>query len=48
MFSSCCVDSVVIIMGGSIVHPIKNTSGYRMVYLSSFWCVTLAGNLSLQ
>ena len=35
-------------MGGSIVHPSCNKSECRMACLSSFWCVDLTGNLSLQ
>ena len=39
---------VVIVMGGSTIHPSWDKSGWRMAYLSSFQLVIVVGNLSLQ
>jgi hypothetical protein len=35
-------------MGGSIIHPSWDKSECRMACSSSFWCVDVTGNLSLQ
>ena len=38
----------MIIIGGSIIHPSWERSGWRMAYISSFgWCL-MRKNLSLQ